>query len=96
MYHRGLGRFELRGEGAYLAGEPGDCKLARRMWAGRRAFAFLDRIVTTYYWVPARRAGPCVARVGSGRAGGLEEQGLDEARGLQRHVVVRVALQHRG
>ena len=37
---------------AYLAGEPGDWNLARRMWQAGVRFAFLDRIVTTYYWVP--------------------------------------------
>ncbi len=68
MYHAGLSRFEYDAE-AYLAGEPGDWNLARRMWQAGVRFAFLDRIVTTYYWVAARPAGPRVARLGPDRAG---------------------------
>jgi hypothetical protein len=51
IYHGGLRCFQ-HDEAAYLAGEPGDWNLARRMWQAGVRFAFLDRVVTTYYWAP--------------------------------------------
>ena len=51
IYHAGLREFGYD-VNAYLPGEPGDWNLARRMWEAGVRFAFLDRIVTTYYWVP--------------------------------------------
>ena len=51
IYHAALRRFEYD-ENAYMAGEPGDWNLARRMWQAGVRFAFLDRVVTTYYWTP--------------------------------------------
>jgi glycosyltransferase involved in cell wall biosynthesis len=51
LHHAGLRRFEVDPH-ARLAGEPGDWNLARRMWDAGVRFAFLDRIVTTYYWAP--------------------------------------------
>jgi glycosyltransferase involved in cell wall biosynthesis len=51
IYHAGLRRFGYDPH-AYLAGEPGDWNLARRMWEAGVRFTFLDRIVGTYYWVP--------------------------------------------
>jgi glycosyltransferase involved in cell wall biosynthesis len=56
VYHAGLRVFEYD-VNAYLAGEPGDWNLARRMWEAGVRFAFLDRIVTTYYWVPRDEQG---------------------------------------
>jgi glycosyltransferase involved in cell wall biosynthesis len=56
IYHAGLRAFE-HDEGAYLAGEPGDWNLARRMWDAGVRFAFLDRVVTTYYWRPMDEQG---------------------------------------
>jgi cellulose synthase/poly-beta-1,6-N-acetylglucosamine synthase-like glycosyltransferase len=51
LYHRALGRFG-HDELAYLAGEPGDWNLARRMWEAGVRFAYLDRVVTAYFWAP--------------------------------------------
>jgi hypothetical protein len=51
IYHAGLRGFEMD-LNAGFAGEPGDWNLARRMWEAGVRFAFLDRIVTTYYWSP--------------------------------------------
>jgi glycosyltransferase involved in cell wall biosynthesis len=51
LYHCALGRFG-HDELAYLAGEPGDWNLARRMWEAGVRFAYLDRVVTEYFWSP--------------------------------------------
>ena len=56
IYHAGLRCFEMD-LNARFAGEPGDWNLARRMWETGVRFAFLDRIVTTYYWAPVDAAG---------------------------------------
>ncbi len=51
LYHHALGRFG-HDELAYLAGEPGDWNLGRRMWEVGVRFAYLDRVVTEYFWAP--------------------------------------------
>jgi glycosyltransferase involved in cell wall biosynthesis len=56
IYHAGLRCFEVDPH-ARFAGEPGDWNLARRMWEAGVRFAFLDRIVTTYYWAPVDAQG---------------------------------------
>lgn len=56
LYHAGLSEFH-HSLHAGLMGEPGDWNLARRMWEAGVRFAFLDRIVTTYYWAPHDDAG---------------------------------------
>jgi hypothetical protein len=56
LHHAGLRRFEVD-PNARFAGEPGDWNLARRMWEAGVRFAFLDRIVTTYYWEPVDAPG---------------------------------------
>ena len=39
---------------AWLAGEPGDWNFVRRLWEGGARFGFVDRPVTTYYYLGAR------------------------------------------
>lgn len=56
IYHAGLRRFEVD-PNARFAGEPGDWNLTRRMWDAGVRFAFVDRIVTTYYWAPVDEHG---------------------------------------
>lgn len=56
LYHAGLRSFQMD-LNARFAGEPGDWNLARRMWEAGVKFAFLDRVVTTYYWTPKDAAG---------------------------------------
>ena len=56
LHHAGLRHFEVD-PFARFAGEPGDWNLARRMWEAGVRFAFLDRVVTTYYWEPRDEQG---------------------------------------
>jgi hypothetical protein len=56
IYHAGLRCFEMD-PNARFADEPGDWNLARRLWEAGVRFAFLDQIVTTYYWAPVDPAG---------------------------------------
>jgi hypothetical protein len=56
LYHASLRSFEMD-LNARFAGEPGDWNLTRRMWEAGVKFAFLDRVVTTYYWTPKDAAG---------------------------------------
>jgi Glycosyl transferase family 2 len=48
LYHGGLKDFQ-QDANAWLADEPADWNLARRMWEAGVRFSFLDRIVGTYY-----------------------------------------------
>jgi glycosyltransferase involved in cell wall biosynthesis len=56
IYHGALRRFEVD-PNARFAGEPGDWNLTRRMWDAGVRFAFVDQIVTTYYWAPVDENG---------------------------------------
>jgi glycosyltransferase involved in cell wall biosynthesis len=51
LYHRGLGRFRYD-LNAYLAREPGDWNLVRRMWSAGARFSFVDHPVTTIHYAP--------------------------------------------
>jgi hypothetical protein len=51
LCHGGLARFRLD-MNAYLAGEPADRNLGRRLWDAGVRFAVLERPVTTYWFSP--------------------------------------------
>ncbi|MFI4992207.1 MAG: glycosyltransferase [Solirubrobacterales bacterium] len=51
LCHGGLARFHYD-MNAYLADEPGDKNLTRRLWEAGVKFAFLDRAVVTYWFEP--------------------------------------------
>jgi len=55
LYHAGLRGFEYDPY-AYLAGEPGDWNLVRRMWDAGVRFSFVDRVVATYWINPKDEA----------------------------------------